>query len=379
MNLASSTVLQPPPPPFLAPKPVPHYDPTTRAVLRHLLADRDGGAETFSELMAICWTMTRPLFLSAPDGVVTVRGVPQFSDQTGARTGSMSRQEGTAYHETRAWIKAWLLAFLLPYRNLSRDQLEAAAERGEFRYLGRRCRLALANEVASRIRLPKRKFVRYDVPVGDGYLSDFLGTDRADVASSLAQHSREASAAAIEAARRIVMANEVELNRLDLFTGWLAYLLSAEVFVEGSIGPRQCEGIVTRTIASLRGVSLRSAVAYKRRFREGVARELLAGNRVILAIVRELTPVLSSPFLSGGSKEAASNRDLWNEARAIMAGCAAEYRQQGLVQSAHEMDAAIRDLGARQEYCALDEAGEELGQRNLAMELCPDSEYAPQR
>jgi hypothetical protein len=356
MNLASSTVLQPLPlpPRFLVPKPAPHYDATTRAVLRHLLADRDTCAVTFSELMAICWTMTRPLFLTAPDGVVTVRGVPQFSDESGGRTVSMSRQEGTAYDETRGWIKEWLLTFLLPYRKLSANHLEAAAERGEFRYLGRLCRQALADEIDSRIRRAKKQnfkgFVHYDAEVGDGEsLGDYIGTNRQDAASSLAEHSREESVAAIQGARRIVMANEEELSRLDLFTGWMAYLLNAEIYVDSNIDSHGFEGAVTRTIASLRGVSLRSASAYKRRFVQAVRRELWAGNRVVRAIVAELSFVPSKPFMSQGSNEAASNRGLLNEAREIMAGCASEYRQQGLVQSARGMDAAIRSLGRRQE------------------------------
>ena len=93
-------------------------DATTKAVLRYLKSSADQ-ADAFDHLTAICWRATRPHFLRDRLGYSTVKGIPQFSDISGRRTGRTSRQEGKAHDVTREWIQEWLLSFLVSYRGKS--------------------------------------------------------------------------------------------------------------------------------------------------------------------------------------------------------------------------------------------------------------------
>jgi hypothetical protein len=45
------------------------------------------------------------------------------------------------------FIQEWVLDFLFPYRNATPQELEQEAAKGTFRFIGRKCRLALIKRI----------------------------------------------------------------------------------------------------------------------------------------------------------------------------------------------------------------------------------------
>ena len=133
----------------------------------------------------------------------------------------------------------------------------------------------------------------------------------------------------VENARRIVLANADELARLDLLTGLLAILMVAEHVEEPYF-----HGLITRTIAGMRGVSDSAARAYKRRYSKTMVRELEARNPVLQSIFKELEQASPRPFVvSSGSSEYRDRKRLLREARQLTAEFASDCRVQGLKRS----------------------------------------------
>jgi hypothetical protein len=86
--------------------------------------------DAFDHLVAICWRAKGDLFV-------------------------FDRSE-RLYWATRKWIQVWILEKLEPYRRTSNEVIDRAAANGEFRYLGRSCRLAMVDEIR-RCRATKRQ------------------------------------------------------------------------------------------------------------------------------------------------------------------------------------------------------------------------------
>jgi hypothetical protein len=260
----------------------PAHDATTRAVLCYLEAERgsDAGehADAFDHLVAICHRAVKPYFLLDRHGKLCLKKTPQFDSISGKRTWRTSRKEGSAHDATRQWIQGWLLTILAPYRSYSQEALTAAVESDEFRYLGRLCRLSLLDTLRSRTAQKNRRPKRFS-----------LDTDNIDtVYSTSSGKGFEYFLACVTDVLRAVVANREELERLDLIDGLLSILGNAEHLERASA--QQYAGLVTRSLARRRGVSATSARAYKRKFRETMAQELLAGNSAVRAIFLELPP-----------------------------------------------------------------------------------------
>ena len=245
-------------------------------------------------MVAICYAAVQPFFVLDRNGSFTIE--PQFNNVHGGRTGRTARKEGNALDATRQWIQEWLLAILAPYIKNSRIALIAAADAGEFRYLGRLCRLTLVDRLRSQAakKNPRRPpHVSLDTPFGedDTTLLDYIVADRPDAPSSpLATGiGFDRFLKCVEGMLRAIVANTVELRRLDVLDGLLSILGNAEHLERASA--KQYAGIITRSLARRRGVSLTSARAYKRRFYATMARELTARNPAVRAVFLELPPL----------------------------------------------------------------------------------------
>ncbi len=311
--------------------------------------DRVEHSDCLDHLVAICYRAVQPYFLRDRHGSLTVAGIPQFNGVDGRRTAYFTRREGTADAATSAWIQEWLLKFLTPYRRKSEGELIAAADSGEFRYLGRLCHLRLKDIVCRQLNREAKEdfqgFVRIDPPVGNaGLMGDYIGTNHGGGQSSLGQRvSFEEVLLGVGNARRIVLANVDEFSRLDLLSGLVAYLDTAEHIMEPHF-----EGRVTRAIARMRGISSSAARAYKRKYGEAMERELRARNPVLQSIAKELIHEPTRPFVvSTGSAE--ENMRLIREARQLFAEYANDCRAQGLRKSALDVEKEYRRLSWQQE------------------------------
>lgn len=279
-----SVDLVPPPMPVALPHVTlpPKYDATTQAVLRYFEAQRRSDArdhaDAFDHLVATCYRAVKPYFLLDRHGELSLEKTPQFDSISGKRTWRTARKEGSAHDATRQWIQEWLLTILAPYRSYSEEELIAAADNDEFRYLGRLCRLSLLDTLRSRTAQKNRR---------PKHVS--LDTDNIDAEDATSSGKGfEHFLACVTDVLRAVVANREELERLDLIDGLLSILGNAEHLERASA--QQYAGLVTRSLARRRGVSATSARAYKRKFRETMARELFAGSPAVRAIFLELPP-----------------------------------------------------------------------------------------
>jgi hypothetical protein len=85
--------------------------------------------------------------------------------------GSKSGRENTEHHRLRDWIVEWVLKQLAPYHGKPDDEIQEAAALGKFRYLARRCVLALRKKIVRSY--PKdRIFHRACVSLDQSYITD---------------------------------------------------------------------------------------------------------------------------------------------------------------------------------------------------------------
>jgi hypothetical protein len=127
-------------------------DKVTPLVLQYLRADRSDLEATnraFSDLVALCYSACRGLYLWNGSGG---RYEPQWPEYLVA--GAQARRENTRHHQRREWIQEWILARLTPHYDETEEQIEAAAAQGRFRWLDRECRQGLVKEI--RWRYPKK-------------------------------------------------------------------------------------------------------------------------------------------------------------------------------------------------------------------------------
>jgi hypothetical protein len=305
--------------PAAIPPPLPHVvvtperDATTKAVLRYFEAakgsDRIEHADAFDHLVAICSLAVQPYALHDRHGAMKVQPTAEeqglvYSNIDGSRTGQKVRTEGDAVDATRQWIQEWLLGSLARHRGKSDQELIAAADCDDFRYLGKACRNRLID--ATRTQKAKKNHrpphVSLDTPIAeDGEtLLDCIGTEWQSAPSSLATGtSFEEFLTCVMNVFRAVVANAAELERLDLVDGLRAMLGNAEHLER--VSARRFDALVTQSIARRRGVSETSARAYKRRFHVTMERELAAGNPAVRAIFLELPTAHSGSLYAGAS------------------------------------------------------------------------------
>ena len=255
-------------------------DATSAAVLSYF-EGAETQADAFDHLVAICYKAIRPYFLPEQDGI-----------------------------GTREWIQDWLVGFLASYRRKTRAELIAAADDGEFRYIGRLCRLRLFDAIKSAT--ARKNFVPVHVslskPVGrdeDGNeqtLVDRIGTARQDAPSSLAaRNSFEDGLQRIVNAVRAITANRNALAKLDLLDGLRETLQATLVNVDEAETFRQFYSRVVLSVAGMRKVSLQAARAYLRKMKTTIAREMKAGNPAVRAIYLELETERPDYVASPGS------------------------------------------------------------------------------
>jgi hypothetical protein len=140
---------QPIPPPILLdpPKAKPtRPDKTTPAVLRYLAAmrspitsaqDLKAQRTTLTHLVRICRCFCRGLYL--------------WNGSQGVHEVQWAECQGQGKHVVvREWIEEWLLAQLSRHYSQTSAEIQAAAVRGDFRWLGVHCRQALLKEVRAR-------------------------------------------------------------------------------------------------------------------------------------------------------------------------------------------------------------------------------------
>jgi hypothetical protein len=355
----------PAPPPVVLPHVLleqPERDATTKAVLRYFAAERGSDhrehADAFDHLVAICYGWTLAMrnkktgmpegryFLRDRHGSLKIEKTPQFSNKDGRRTGYNIREEGTANTATSAWVQEWLLKFLARYQGKSSQEIIAAADAGKFRYVGLACRQSLKQLVYRQHEREKK-----DRLTGFATATEHLGTNELGTASPLRDHVPfDQIDTAVDDARRVVMANADELEKLDLLTGLLAYLAVAEHVTEPHF-----EGRVTRAIADMCGGSGTAARVYKRKYHETIEREIDARNPALHSIIRELTHEPMT-FASSISAEGADNRRLLRESRQLLAEYANDCRDQGLVKAATGAVVEAKRLSEAERRSEADEA-----------------------
>jgi len=243
-------------------------DEATKAVLRYLEASADKD-DAFDHLVAICMRAVRPYFLADRRGELTVVGIPQFDNVTGERTGRDVREEGTANATTREWVQEWLLTFLARYRGRPQDELLAAADNDEFKYLGRNCQLRLRKILKAEDTRNNPRPVHVSLEAAQHVAAKPPAEDFLDCVTSI---------------YRAVLANRLELQRLDVLDGLLAILGNIEQLEK----QREFGRLVVESVARRRKVSLQSARAYLKRFRAAMAQGLAARRPAIRAVFLEL-------------------------------------------------------------------------------------------
>jgi hypothetical protein len=258
----STSPLTPIPPPHGFSQCAVKLDKATPAALRYLTGDAIDSLDAWDHLIGICYNFVGDLFLKDDFGDYVVEGV-HHNELTGKRNSHYQRREGTA-SITRNWIQEWLLGRLNSYHGKPPAEIQAAADRGEFRYLGRQCRNALIDRLRMSERDTAPQIVSLDSVDDDGgnaestgSLADTIGTWNTGGQSSF--HSPTCS-------REDLIEFINENSDLDWVLDLSAFV---DVFCPADDAERELgKGDVTRLIAERRGVSEHQARGYKRRLLE---------------------------------------------------------------------------------------------------------------
>jgi hypothetical protein len=299
-------------------------DKATPAALKYLTGDPNASLDGWDHLIGICYSFVRDLFLRDDFGSYTVEGV-QHDELTGLRNNHQSRREGTL-SITRNWIQEWLLTRLDPYHGKSLAEVQAAVDRGEFRYLGRQCRNALIDKL--RKAEPTPKIVPLDPGNKDqedaesGSLSDSIGTWNGGGQSSL-----DSSTVCREDLLRLI-AEDSDADGIELTA-----FIDSSFPPDGEGNDTDAKGDVTRLIAERRGVNERQARTYKQRFLDTAK----AGK---LQTLCELLRPLSTIVRSEKSKIARANRLLRSQALEDLVLFERWCRESGRNRQMHKRDCA---------------------------------------
>jgi len=264
--------------PALAPHPPPQ-DTTTLAVLEFLLnPDPKAKTSAWEHLVKILFCTIKPR-----------RGSPRLFLPEGEIAFHPRRVRDDP---TRLFLEDWLIVKLKPFHRQSKEEIQAAADGGKFRYWGGDCKNDLKDELRHRRSVNKNadavKFSsktsvdpdpldthpdRIDRPISEDEDSE-LWCDRL---VSNAPLPGEDDNRHIERDRLLKFIQEhPELALADIEIEMTAFvdcclpeddMTDAEVEERtGEVEPRGIDGDVTRRIAELRNVSLVQARTYKRRF-----------------------------------------------------------------------------------------------------------------
>jgi hypothetical protein len=234
-------------------------DKATPAAVAYLTT---GSLEAWDHLMGICFRFAGDLFLL--DDFGDYRLAPGEDESCSAwendeRTGELKkhrwRQEGTATR-TREWIQEWLLERLHGYHGKSYAEIQNAADGGEFRYLGRQCRLALIDKLRKLNPLDNPQLKWLDDHVGDGDEEKTFG-HTIGTWNTGGQSSLHRPAVRLEDVIEFIADNKLALADV---------MIELMVYVECACADDLREGTITRAIAKNRRIEERQARTYKQRF-----------------------------------------------------------------------------------------------------------------
>jgi hypothetical protein len=269
-----------------------------------------GNLKSWDNLLGICYKFIGNLFIKDQFGDFIVEG-PQHDELTGKRNLYHRRREGTV-DLTRQWIAEWLFGRFNRYAGKSSAEIQEAADRGEFRYLGTQCRSALIDKLRTTDLEPVH-FVHLDaddataegtsVGAGGGTLSNSIGTWNTGGQSSL--HSPSVCR---EDLIEFIAENKVLLG--DVMIELMAYI---DCFFpeDGITGTK---GGITKAIGDNREVRATQARAYKRRFLDQARG---ASNPALRDLFKLLQPESAIIFVTE-SKEKRARKKLGTQAREDM-------------------------------------------------------------
>ncbi len=126
----------------------------TQICIAYLTAESESTRSTaFRALVKYCRKAVGHLYPpSEYQAIASIRTDPRLKD------GLPAFFTDDAVTRKTEFVQDWLLEFLLPYRNSSLEELRQEAEKDTFRFIGRKCRLALVKSI--RKVLPKKKGIR---------------------------------------------------------------------------------------------------------------------------------------------------------------------------------------------------------------------------
>jgi hypothetical protein len=219
-----------------------------------------GSEDAFDHLVAICFKAKGNLFIP-PDRYDLLSEEP----------------DDTLFLSTRRWIQEFLLERLAPYQYATAPEIEDAARRDIFRYLGRTCRLAIIDEVRRRT-TKKQADLRasgrilssnYETDYREDEFADFIGQEPEDAMRS--PLGKRPSLTELELAS-VLSENRREFERLlghKLFTTLKVEICS---YLDGGKA-------ATQAVAQRLKVKNRQARAYRARLRRTLGTAVRSGNR----------------------------------------------------------------------------------------------------
>lgn len=225
--------------------------------------------DAFDHLVAICWRAKGNLYVA-----------PRKED----------KELGIGLVEaTRHWIQEWLVEFLAPYGKQAVSEIVAAANRGEFRYVGRKCKLALIDYLRNKGREPKAVIFSLDKPLAvDEYGGEFTLQDSTETATEPGVAYQSALG------RRHVDPAEVmaivQLRRDELRKLLGQRLLEILEIVIAAFPENLDRADLVERIATRQGIGTRQAQASKRQLAKIMNEARVAGNRAADHLYRFLEP-----------------------------------------------------------------------------------------
>jgi len=284
----------------------------THICIEYLTAETESAQSTaFYALCKYCQKAVGHLYPpSEHETVASIKTDPESNDGLPAFFTDDASTRKTEF------VQDWLLEFLLPYRNATPEELTQEAAKGAFRFIGRKCRLALIKRIQKAQRKHGRTRVRRlldsSVETGDGAaepLLNFLVWFDAVNPSIWIEENRKA------------------LQERGIYE--VCCSLAAQ-YLDG-------DRVATEKLAQTWGVSLRQAQNRRREVIERIRGELRYDP-----IVRELFTVISdwrerrrpAGLFISPSREAAANAKLLEDAaldnRDFYTWCQASAQQNGL-------------------------------------------------
>jgi hypothetical protein len=126
----------------------------TQICIAYLTAETESArSTTFRALVKYCKKAVGYLYPPSEYGIIaSIKTDPRLKD------GLPAFFSDDASTRTTEFVQDWVLEFLLPYRNATLEELTQEAEKDTFRFIGRKCRLALIKRI--RKVLPKKRGVR---------------------------------------------------------------------------------------------------------------------------------------------------------------------------------------------------------------------------